>query len=691
MTRLGSLQNVMMADARNAEGPEVGMGATRLGWTDRIAARLPAARENLRAAGHRSARAGAAMTSILDRVQLNEAQRAAVEHQGGPLAILSVAGSGKTHVIACRVARMIERGVDPGSIAAVTFTKKAAGEMLERVGGMAGDGASDCTIRTFHSLCALLLKQAGHAKQIIEGHRQERLLREAMAAAGIDEHPADILRAIGFAANSLIGPAEIERMEGGSFKGVAIGVLVPAMRVYEAAKVRAKVYDFDDLLTHALELVRGGAGDAVRDRYRVVLVDEFQDTNTAQFEFLRAVCPPENSPELTVVGDDDQSIYGWRAARPSYLIDFGLVWKDATMIRMENNYRCQAAVIEPANRLIHHNAVRVPKVLTATLPALAAPEVLLPLDENAEAAMLTDAMRGHLDGGGRWSDVAILYRTNAMSRALEDACIKGRVPYRLLGGTSFYGRKEVRDLVAYARLAASPDDDEAFMRIYNVPNRYLGAVAINAVQREATARRTSLFTASATLRSYPKPYMPGRFDLLRALIREAAERGRQANPGDLLRWLAQQLSYRLYLSAQGGDQQDDSRWENCEALFRAADGFATLGDFAFYARNAASPKQQAGEKKDAVTLLTLHRAKGLEWPVVMIAGATASMLPHRRSEDHEEERRLMYVGMTRAKARLIIGCPAFQLGRAAGPSPYIAEAGLTLPGPAVQPQEVDHA
>lgn len=625
--------------------------------------------------------------NILDGVNLNDSQRAFVMHDDGPAAALAVAGSGKTQALTARVARLLERNI-PESIVAVTFTKKAAEEMRTRVDRLVGDGrADDCQIRTFHSLCYHLLSKAGRGKPLLTGYRQERMMRDVMKDAGIDEEPYAVLGAISWIANSRFTTTALRRLadEGLSYHGVDADLLGKLARAYERAKVRAEVYDFDDLITKAIEVLERH-GDIYRDRWRHIMVDEFQDTNTAQMDVLGLLCPPHSNPNLAVVGDDDQSIYSWRAAMPEYLIEFNTQYRGAAIFRMEDNYRCQATVVDHANELIHHNKVRVAKRMQATLPAGAAPTIFPSESERCQADYIVDRIRADIDNGGSPRHHAVLYRTNAMSQAVEDSMIKARLPYRILGGVGFYGRKEIRDLVAFARLIVDPNDNAAFRRVYNVPNRYLGKAALRCVDEAAEQiEGGSLFRASVTAR-YSKTYMADRFAAFRSII-DSARRGdyqvgldNPARPGDILRWLTAKIGYREYLQEQGPDDADDSRWENVTALAASADGFENMGDFAFFARNA-SAKGKDDKHGDKVTLLTLHRAKGLEWPVIYIIGVNDGVLPHRRAENIEEERRLMYVGMTRAKRELHIGLTDTTFGKATSASRFIAEAGLSIPVP----------
>jgi len=622
--------------------------------------------------------------SVLDNALLTPDQRAFVEHDEGPLVALSVAGSGKTHALTYRIARLLEKGVPPEEIVAVTFTKKAAGEMAERVAKLVDDEAisSKLNVRTFHSFCYSILRECGKGRKgVAADWQQKKIVQDVLKERGIDEQPVPILNAISWLKNNLEEPDP----NGESVKGVPAWIVDAVFHEYEKAKVRQNILDFDDMLVLGLQAVKKRA-EHYRKRFPWVLVDEFQDTNVAQFALLKALCPTRCSagsknltkgPNLTVVGDDDQSIYGWRAAKPEFLIQFEETYSDATVVRMQENFRCVEPILNHANDLIHHNEVRVPKRLVAGLDAQKKgnePSILFGADEDDEASrILEEAVSLHEAEKVDWKDIAVLYRTNAQSRALEDELIRQRIPYQILGGLGFYGRAEVKDLVAYARLAVNVDDDEAFSRVYNRPNRFLGKAALKAIQTHATKRKSSLFAAADDLKVWPRRYMEGKVDEFLGILRSF--QGRGGDPGETLKALAEMIGYRAYLAEQGDDDADDSRWENCESLFTAASGFEALGDFVFFAKQAGE-KKAAENGRDALTLLTLHRSKGLEWPVVFVAGVCGGLLPHARNEDVEEERRLLYVGMTRARRDLFLGVPAMVNGKPRDVSFFLAETGI---------------
>ena len=605
---------------------------------------------------------------------LNPSQREAVEHVHGPLLVLAGAGSGKTRVLTTRIASLIERhGVPADRIFAVTFTNKAAGEMKQRIAQLLRRDPSGLWIGTFHSLSARLLRREaerlGFTRQftIYDQDDSVSLVRRLMDQRGHSTKtftPRAVQSVISSAKNRMQDPAGLKASS--PFDRLA----QVAADVYSAlgpALKAANAMDFDDLLLHPLTLFREHPDRLAwyRERFRFVLVDEFQDTNRAQYELIRLIGAHGN---VCAVGDDDQSIYGWRGADVRNMREFTRDFPGTTLVRLEENYRSTQMVLDAANSVIAENASRIGKTLRTRRQGGESLTVLAAADERDEAEWIVrelDRRRAAAD----WSleEMAVLYRTNAQSRALEEAFRRAGMPYRLIGATSFYERREVKDLLAYLRLVANPSDDEAFLRAVGVPKRGLGDTSI-AMLLAASERWARPLLDTARLADGIAELRPNAREAFRAFaafISRLNEAAATWMPAQLLEEIIRGIDYEASLLAEGPDGAD--RWENVRELVASAANWSEVveGDEEgtplerFLAEAAlVSANDKISGDEAGVTMMTLHTAKGLEWPVVVLAGLEDGLFPLARAAEQpdgvEEERRLCYVGLTRAKDKLYV-------------------------------------
>ena len=613
---------------------------------------------------------------------LNEAQRRAVETPGGPLMILAGPGSGKTRVIAHRIAYLVEeRHVPSWRIMAVTFTNKAAREMRERVEGLLGAAATDLTMGTFHSICARILRRDGRSIglsrdfAIYDTDDQMMLIRSITSELAVDpkRFPSRaVLSAISQAKNEQRGPDQFQRQADSYYEEIVARIYLK----YEGALHHAGAVDFDDLLGHTLALFDGFAEVAERyaERYLHVLVDEFQDTNLVQFRLARILAGRHRN--LTVVGDPDQSIYSWRAADIRNILDFEQNFPDATTVLLEQNYRSTGHILRAAHAVIERAEGRPEKRLWTTNPE-GPPLVEFEADFSEEEGLFIASEINKLVRSGQVkpAGVAVMYRTNAQSRAIEEAFLARGVRYRIVGGTRFYDRAEVRDLLAYLRLIHNEYDTVAFRRVVNVPTRGIGektagdvvaAAAELGISPIALAHRAARggdeSSAVPVFALRARQALAVFLDLMDTIT---AERER-LSVAELLDRLLSRINYKEYLEKHDRDHAE-TRWENVQELRAVAAQYeeveqgASLSAFLEEVALVSDIDDPGAEQPDAVTLITLHAAKGLEYPVVFIAGMEEGLLPHFRAIEAmpdriqmEEERRICYVGMTRARDRLYL-------------------------------------
>ncbi len=610
-------------------------------------------------------------------LSLNAAQQAAVEHPGGPLLVLAGAGSGKTRVLTARIAHLIKaQGVPPQRIFAVTFTNKAAGEMRSRVGTLLGADPRGLWIGTFHSLSARLLRREapllgfGPNFTIYDVDDQQALIKRLLEQRGVSvkAYPPRALQGIiSGAKNRMLLPEELGAQADSPLARVAADVfqaLGPALK-------QANAMDFDDLLLHPLALFREHPERLAywQDRFQHVLVDEFQDTNAAQYLLVKQLARRHGN--LCVVGDDDQAIYGWRGADVRHMLAFQQDFPGTTLIKLEQNYRSTQVILDAANGVIAENAARLGKTLFTAKQGGDPVTLLTAADERDEAEWLAaEFSRLAADGDIPYEGMAILYRTNAQSRPLEEAFRFRGIPYRLVGAVSFYERREVKDLLAYLRLLANPADDEAFLRIVNVPRRGIGDASLSLlVQAGVTWRKPLLEVARGAARvAELRPNVRDAFIGVAALVDRLRHAGGHADPATVLEAVLAATGYEQYLTEEGAEGIE--RIENVRELIAGAAAWAEVQDPQVAADGGGTPVEryltQAAlvtavdeeQGTTGVTLLTAHMAKGLEWAVVALAGLEDGLFPLSRTVTEpggvEEERRLCYVGLTRAREKLYL-------------------------------------
>ncbi len=613
-------------------------------------------------------------------MELNPAQKEAVLTTSGPLLVLAGAGTGKTRVVTLRIAELIRRGTRPSRILAVTFTNKAAAEMQQRVSSRLGRRRKEKPeISTFHSLCVRILRRRieklGYPSQfaIYDRGDQESIargvLREIKAADAV-LRPSDLLFLIGNWKTACLRPDEAASVAQTDREHLAAA----AYRRYQGALRAAGAVDFDDLLLLAEELFRRFP-DVRREeaaRFDHLLVDEYQDTNGSQYRIVRALAAPHRN--LCVVGDDDQSIYGWRGAEVAHILGFKKDWPDAKVVRLETNYRSTHQIIAWANTLIAFNKQRHGKILRATLDG-DRPRILQFNTAEEEAEAVVEEIRSRIhDKKCKARDIAILYRTNEQPRQFELELRRMNVPYVLIGSQSFYDRKEVRDILAYLKVLQNPRDEVSLLRVINLPPRGIGQTTVTRLIETAVGQGRSVWQTladPAIVASLPAAAKKGVAEL-RAIVEKHRHGGPHKPMAAVVRGLIDQIGYRdeltrLYASAE----EQETRWKSVEELVNAAATYdqrvaeptltGFLDEVSLFG-NEESPDKEKQLERDAVALMTLHAAKGLEFPEVYMIGMEEGLLPHRRSlapeaETVDEERRLCYVGITRAKRRLTLTLP----------------------------------
>ena len=614
--------------------------------------------------------------SIYDK--LNEPQREAVYHTDGPLLILAGAGSGKTRVLTHRIAYLIEeRNVNPWNILAITFTNKAAGEMRERVDSLVGFGSESIWVSTFHSMCVRILRRfidrLGYDNRftIYDTDDQKTLMKEVCKKVAIDTKvfkERSLMSAISSAKNELILPDEFELNVGGDFAKLKIAKVY---REYEAQLKANNALDFDDLLVKTVQLLQTQPDvlENYQERFRYIMVDEYQDTNTVQFQLVRLLAGKYRN--LCVVGDDDQSIYKFRGANIRNILDFEHEFSDACVIKLEQNYRSTGNILNAANRVIANNKGRKEKTLW-TANGEGELVHLRQFDTGYdEADFIAEDIKKEVRAGASYNDHAVLYRTNAQSRLLEEKFVAMNVPYKIVGGVNFYARREIKDLLAYLKTIDNGMDDIAVRRIINVPKRGIGLTTINRIQESAAERGLGFYETLMAPELIPGiGRSAAKLDSFAALIEYFKGLTGQMSITELLREVIEKTGYMESLDSE--DKEDaQARKENIDELINKAAAYeeaaedrdepATLSAFLEEVALVADI-DSLDEEQDYVVLMTLHSAKGLEFPHVYLAGMEDGLFPSYMTitsddrDDLEEERRLCYVGITRAEQELTLTC-----------------------------------
>jgi len=605
------------------------------------------------------------ISRILD--PLNPPQQQAVAHGDGPMLVLAGAGSGKTRVLTHRIAYLLDvKGVDPHNIMAVTFTNKAAREMRERVIRLAGRPGEWVTIGTFHHFCVLLLRREGdrfHQPNftIYDTDDQRALVKEAMNLAGISDtrtKPAAVLAAISDAKNELIGP---QQYEANTYHEELVRRIYP---LYQNLLRQNSAFDFDDLIMETVRYLQQNPDrlEHYANRYEYVLVDEYQDTNHAQYELVNMLASKHHN--LFVVGDDDQSVYSWRGADIRNILEFERDYPEVREVKLEQNYRSTQNILDAAHGVISRNVGRKTKRLWTEHEAGSLIHIFHAYNEEEEAQFITNEISRLMSSGEvRADECAVMYRTNAQSRALEEMFIRSHIPYVLVGGTRFYERREIKDIVAYLRLIVNPNDSQTLRRIVNVPPRKIGATSLNALKRWGDAHRTTLAGALEHLDEVTDLASAGQRSLsaFAFMLHDLREAATTMNTVQLLDEVIARTHYEAHI--RDGSDEGDERWSNILELRSVARDYADEpppdGLRAFLENvSLLGEADDIQDNRPRVTLLTLHAAKGLEYRVVFLPGMEEGLFPHMRSledpKQMEEERRLCYVGITRARERLYL-------------------------------------
>ncbi len=607
---------------------------------------------------------------------LNDAQRDAVLHTSGPLLILAGAGSGKTKTLTHRVAYLIEQGISHQAILAVTFTNKAAKEMRFRLARLLGEDADDRSFMmwmgTFHGICVKILRidgeQIGVPRNFIILDESDRLslVKQAMKRLSISDKaitPRGVIAQISTAKNDLVTPKEYAQLARLPLQK-AVAEIYP---LYEQLRKQTAALDFDDLISETVRLLKSSEElrHRWRQRFQHVLIDEYQDTNAAQYRLVKLLVNPERN--ICVVGDDWQSIYSWRGADFTNILNFERDFPGAFVVKLEQNYRSTKPILDAAHSVITKNIQRTDKALTTDKTGGLPVQTLYTNSELHEAESIIMRIKQAIsEGYRRYGDYAILYRTNAQSRAVEEMCIRYSVPYRIVGGTRFYDRKEIRDIIAYIRLLYQPYDQPSFLRIANVPARGLGITSIQKFidwQSQTSMDLIKAMTSVDLCTSITPRAKKALHELGGALVK-LQEQMADEPLADMIELVIKRFEYLEYLD--DGTTQAEDRKANVREL--VSDARARIGlDIAGYLEELSliSDLDMSELSHEAITLMTLHAAKGLEFPVVFMIGMEETIFPHSRAlyeiDQMEEERRLCYVGMTRAREELYLSAASSRL------------------------------
>lgn len=602
---------------------------------------------------------------------LNPQQAEAVINTEGPMLIMAGAGSGKTKVLTCRVANLLQKGVRPYRILAITFTNKAAAEMRERVNNMSGPAAKDVWLFTFHAFCARFLRMEidklpgyGGNFAIYDTADSQNLIKQILKEMNLDDkrfQPSGILSRISNAKNALQDAAAFARQAGDFYEQKVADIYSR----YEQKLQLNNALDFDDLLMLSIKLLQENkeVREKYQDRFDYLLVDEYQDTNHAQYLLTKFLAAKHRN--ICVVGDADQSIYGWRGADIQNILDFEKDYPDAKVIKLEQNYRSTQIILDAANAVIENNTGRKPKNLWTENKSGANIIYFQAVDERDEARFVIEQLQNlQRTENKKLGDMAILYRTNTQSRIFEEMLIKSGISYNMVGGLKFYERKEIKDIIAYLRVIFNPADSLSLLRIINVPKRGIGDASLAKIQAYAAANNVSLFEAvsnAAAIDGLSSRFV-SKLDDLAGIIFELMNLTNEAPVEDLIDRVLRDTGYLEELENERTPQAQ-SRIDNLHELISVAQEFAAseeennLENFlAHVALVSDVDDTELGE--DAITLMTLHSSKGLEFPVVFLVGMEEGLFPHARTlmdeTEIEEERRLCYVGITRAKEKLFL-------------------------------------
>jgi DNA helicase II / ATP-dependent DNA helicase PcrA len=609
--------------------------------------------------------------NMIDLNTLNAEQKEAVVTTEGPLLILAGAGSGKTRVLTYRIAYLIENGVYPGSILAITFTNKAASEMRERVEVLVGGEARKMWISTFHSTCVRILRmdieKLGYNKNFViyDTSDQEKLVKECLQELNLDEkifQPKDMLYKIGSLKDILMDEDTFYRQNANDFKNKRIAEIY---KLFQKKLRTNNALDFNDIIMKTVILFKNHPDvlEHYQRKFRYVLVDEYQDTNKAQYELVNLIAKAHRN--LCVVGDDDQSIYGWRGADISNILDFEEDYPNVKTVKLEQNYRCTKNILEAANYVIANNEKRKKKRLWTENCQGENIKFYRADSDRDESGFIVNQIVKQVNEGSSFRDFAILYRTNAMSRILEEGFVTTGIPYKVVGGLKFYDRKEVKDILAYLKVINNPLDSISLERIVNTPRRGIGDASIEKVKEYALRKDVSMYSAMLELDNIEDltKRAANSLDKFISLMNYFIVSRENTKVSDLINEILEKTGYLKELKDEN-TPESKSRIENLEELYSAAvefeENYEDKSLSMFLERVALVSDQDQISEHGGVTLMTLHTAKGLEFPVVFIAGFEDGIFPHFSAredyEEMEEERRLCYVGITRAKEHLYLTC-----------------------------------
>ncbi|WP_196594634.1 DNA helicase PcrA [Pectinatus sottacetonis] len=603
---------------------------------------------------------------------LNPVQKKAVEHVDGPLLIMAGAGSGKTKVLTCKIAYFLEKGISPYNILAITFTNKAAAEMRDRADKMIGDNARNVWLSTFHSFCARMLRREIEHTNIYKKNftiydtaDSQTLIKNCLKELNLDEKqysPYNIQAAISNAKNMMLAPKDFTVQAGDFFEQKTAEIYT----MYQKHLVENNALDFDDLLRISVELLENSreVREKYQERFHYVLVDEYQDTNGAQYRLTKILSAKYRN--ICVVGDADQSIYGWRGADIRNIMDFEKDYPEAKVIKLEQNYRSTKNILEAANAVIQNNLNRKPKNLWTENPQGDKISLYEAFNERDEARYIADnVLKQNTLFNISYNDIAVLYRTNAQSRSLEEGLMRAGIPYTMVGGLKFYDRKEIKDIMAYLKVIFNPEDTVSLMRIINVPKRGLGNTTLNKIIEFAQANNMGIFDAISSNDIVPGLTTKARNALaaFSQFIFKMIASVTELPVNEFIQQVMDESGYMIELQAEQ-KIENETRIENLKELLSVAKDFEkenaetpTLENF-LNSVSLVADIDNADFDEDKVTLMTFHSAKGLEFPIVFMAGMEEGLFPHSRTlmdeEEIEEERRTCYVGITRAQRKLYL-------------------------------------
>ncbi len=606
--------------------------------------------------------------------QLNEQQKKAVSFKNGVASVLAIPGSGKTLTMTHRIGNLVRNhNVAPENILGLTFTRNAAAAMKERLKPVLNDMASRVQLQTIHAFCYSLLKAEGKAFEILTEKDQLILVKKLSKREKISQIPSGmIVREIGLAKNNLITWQEFKEMYQGDITMMKIGHVY---MTYEESKRKNLQLDLNDLLMETYKLLKEDKSvrKKYQDQYSHILVDEFQDTNPAQMGILRLLVSGRNgNTSFFVVGDDWQSIYAFTGASVGNILNFNEMFKNARQFILNMNYRSTPQILDVCQKLIAHNTRKIEKTLRTENQKGEGVSVIAGVNEEDEALQIVNEIKDLLENRGyRYKDIAVLYRANCQSRIIEEAFSKYHIPYHVENGMSFYQRHEVMVLLEYLRFIDNPDSDEgddAFRKIINVPNRYIGKTFISELEKHAAQKDTHLYQALKTMKiqiPYLKKYIKKFVEIIVPLIRDK----NQLEPGEMIGILRETLEYDRFITDDDVPSPDDEKIANVNQLQLAATKYSDVKSLLNY---TDSFRDETSNDRNGVSLMTIHKAKGLEFPVVFVTGLIEGLLPHKNG-DVEEERRIAFVGISRAMKLLYLSYASTYAGRPVKKSPFLEE------------------